>query len=108
MRLGCRTCFRLRECGNAWVSISLRLRSRIMSEAAKPSTSQPLVPIAKLAEFIAHALAAAGVPQEDGVQVAQLRAEADARGWDAHGVFRLPQYVKQIESGAVNPRPNIQ
>jgi LDH2 family malate/lactate/ureidoglycolate dehydrogenase len=23
-------------------------------------------------------------------------------------VFRLPQYVKQIESGAVNPRPNIQ
>ena len=35
-------------------------------------------------------------------------AEADARGGDAHGVFRLPQYVKQIESGAVNPRPSIQ
>jgi L-2-hydroxycarboxylate dehydrogenase (NAD+) len=79
-----------------------------MSEAAKPSTSQSLVPIAKLAEFIARALAAAGVPPDDAGQVAQLMAEADARGSDAHGVFRLPQYVKQIESGAVNPQPNIQ
>lgn len=35
-------------------------------------------------------------------------AESDARGGDAHGVFRLPQYVKQIQDGAVNARPNIQ
>jgi LDH2 family malate/lactate/ureidoglycolate dehydrogenase len=35
-------------------------------------------------------------------------AESDARGGDAHGVFRLLQYVKQIEGGTVNPRPNIQ
>jgi len=34
-------------------------------------------------------------------------AESDARGGDAHGVFRLPQYVKQIQEGAVNARPNI-
>jgi LDH2 family malate/lactate/ureidoglycolate dehydrogenase len=33
--------------------------------------------------------------------------ESDARGGDAHGVFRLPQYVKQIQDGAVNPRPNM-
>jgi LDH2 family malate/lactate/ureidoglycolate dehydrogenase len=33
--------------------------------------------------------------------------ESDARGGDAHGVFRLPQYVKQIQDGAVNPRPNV-
>jgi LDH2 family malate/lactate/ureidoglycolate dehydrogenase len=35
-------------------------------------------------------------------------AESDARGGDAHGVFRLPQYVNQIQDGAVNARPNIQ
>jgi LDH2 family malate/lactate/ureidoglycolate dehydrogenase len=56
---------------------------------------------------MSRALAAAGIPPEDAKQVAALMAEADARGGDAHGVFRLPQYVKQIQSGAVNPRPNI-
>jgi L-2-hydroxycarboxylate dehydrogenase (NAD+) len=78
-----------------------------MSEAAKPVAGQPLVGVATLVEFIARALAAAGIPPDDASQVATLMAEADARGGDAHGVFRLPQYVKQIQSGAVNPRPNI-
>jgi L-2-hydroxycarboxylate dehydrogenase (NAD+) len=78
-----------------------------MSETAKPAAGQPLVEIAKLIEFITRALAAAGIPPDDASQVAALMAEADARGGDAHGVFRLPQYVKQIQSGAVNPRPNI-
>src|ERR1700692_1717753 len=78
-----------------------------MSETAKPAASQPLVPIATLVEFISRALAAAGIPPEDSSQVAALMAEADARGGDAHGVFRLPQYVKQIQSDAVNPRPDV-
>src|ERR1700681_2143682 len=78
-----------------------------MSETAKPAASQPLVEIALLVEFIARALAAAGIPAEDASQVAALMAEADARGGDAHGVFRLPQYVKQIQSGGINARPNI-
>jgi L-2-hydroxycarboxylate dehydrogenase (NAD+) len=79
-----------------------------MSETAKPAASQLPVQIAKLVEFISRALVAAGIPPEDARQVAALMAEADARGGDAHGVFRLPQYVKQIQNGAVNPRPNIQ
>ena len=78
-----------------------------MSESAKSITSPQPVPVNRLVEFIARSLAAAGVPAEDARQVAALMAEADARGSDAHGVFRLPQYVKQIESGAVNPRPQI-
>jgi LDH2 family malate/lactate/ureidoglycolate dehydrogenase len=88
--------------------ITRRLRSRGMSETAKAAASQPLVEIAKIVEFITRALVAAGIPAEGAGQVAALMAEADARGGDAHGVFRLPQYVKQIQSGAVNPRPNIQ
>jgi L-2-hydroxycarboxylate dehydrogenase (NAD+) len=78
-----------------------------MSEGAKPAAGPARVEVAKLVEFIARALAAAGIPAEDARQVAALMAESDARGGDAHGVFRLPQYVKQIESGAVNPRPSI-
>ena len=33
--------------------------------------------------------------------------EADARGADGHGVFRLPQYIKRIQSGGINVTPNI-
>jgi len=78
-----------------------------MSETAKAAASPLPVKIPILVEFITRALAAAGIPPEDASQVAALMAEADARGGDAHGVFRLPQYVKQIQSGAVNPRPDI-
>ncbi len=79
-----------------------------MSETVKTMAGQPPVEIGKLVEFIARALVAAGIPPKDAHTVAALMAESDARGGDAHGVFRLPQYVKQIHSGAVNPRPDIQ
>jgi L-2-hydroxycarboxylate dehydrogenase (NAD+) len=78
-----------------------------MSETARPLAGHPPVEFGTLIEFISRALAAAGIPPEDAKQVAALMAEADARGGDAHGVFRLPQYVKQIQNGAVNPRPEI-
>src|ERR1700674_1293655 len=78
-----------------------------MSESAKPAPGQPGVRIAEIDGFITRALVSAGVPLEDASQVAALMAEADARGGDAHGVFRLPQYVKQIQSGGINARPNI-
>ncbi len=78
-----------------------------MSETAKPTPSQPRFEITEIVGFIKRALVSVGVPPEDASKVAALMAEADARGGDAHGVFRLPQYVKQIQSGAVNARPNI-
>ena len=78
-----------------------------MSESAQAAVSQPRVAIGALADFIARALAAVGVPLEDARVVSALMAESDARGADAHGVFRLPQYVKQIQQGAVNPRAKI-
>jgi LDH2 family malate/lactate/ureidoglycolate dehydrogenase len=78
-----------------------------MSETATPATGTPRVGITELKEFAARALASAGIPPEDAAQVAALMAEADARGADAHGLFRLPQYVKQIQSGGINPQPNI-
>ena len=33
--------------------------------------------------------------------------EADLTGADAHGVFRLPQYIRRIKAGGVNPKPSI-
>jgi L-2-hydroxycarboxylate dehydrogenase (NAD+) len=78
-----------------------------MSEAAKPVQVQTVVSINEIVDFITRGLVSVGVPPADSRQVATLMAESDARGGDAHGVFRLPQYVKQIQDGAVNSRPNI-
>src|ERR1700680_3029268 len=78
-----------------------------MSETAKPAAGQRHVGITELQGFVARALVSAGIPPGDATQVAALMAEAHARGGDAQGVFGLPQYVKQIQSGGINARPNI-
>jgi LDH2 family malate/lactate/ureidoglycolate dehydrogenase len=61
----------------------------------------------KLAGFIVRAFAAAGLPQRDAAIVADLMTEADLRGSDTHGVFRLPQYVRRIRAGGINTSPDI-
>jgi len=65
------------------------------------------VSIGELVAFIARVLEAVGLPARDALRVAELMAEADARGADGHGVFRLPQYVKRIQAGGINTRPDI-
>jgi LDH2 family malate/lactate/ureidoglycolate dehydrogenase len=44
--------------------------------------------------------------EEAGI-CARLMGEADLTGADAHGVFRLPQYVRRLKAGGFNKRPNI-
>src|SRR5215470_1224045 len=66
------------------------------------------VPAAAIAGLIEDALGKAGLPAADAAKVAELMTEADLTGADAHGVFRLPQYVRRLRAGGVNPRPNIQ
>ncbi len=34
-------------------------------------------------------------------------ARSDISGADGHGVFRLPQYIRRIQTGGINTRPNI-
>jgi len=57
--------------------------------------------------FIAASLQTVGLPPTDAERVGALMAEADARGADGHGVFRLPQYVRRIKAGGINTRPQI-
>jgi LDH2 family malate/lactate/ureidoglycolate dehydrogenase len=63
--------------------------------------------ISELQAFIARVLKCAGLPDKDADSVATLMAQADAQGSDGHGVFRLPQYVKRIQTGGINPRPEM-
>lgn len=74
-------------------------------EAASPlSVASP----EDLCDFIAGAMQAVGLPRNDGEEVGRLMVEADLTGADAHGIFRLPQYVHRIQGGAVNTRPRIE
>src|SRR5216110_2109283 len=65
------------------------------------------VPVAAVKGLIEDALAAAGLPRPDAAKCAALMAEADLTGADAHGVFRLPQYVRRLKAGGFNAHPNI-
>ncbi len=65
------------------------------------------IPTAAVAGLIADAMVKAGVPAADAPKIAELILEADLIGADAHGVFRLPQYIQRLQLGSTNPRPNI-
>ena len=62
----------------------------------------------ELIRFASEAFIAVGLPAADAQAVATLMIEADLVGADAHGIFRLPQYIRRIEGGAVNRTPAIQ
>jgi LDH2 family malate/lactate/ureidoglycolate dehydrogenase len=65
------------------------------------------IPLSAVTGLIADAFVSLGVPAADAAKVATLMVEADLTGADAHGVFRLPQYVRRMKGGAVNPRADI-
>lgn len=61
----------------------------------------------RLRTFIGDAFRAVGMPEADAQTVAELMTQADLYGADAHGVFRVPQYVGRIRAGGVNVQPNV-
>ena len=65
------------------------------------------IPTTAVTALIVDAMSKAGVPANDAAKIAELMLEADLIGADAHGVFRLPQYIQRLKLGSTNPRPNI-
>ena len=57
--------------------------------------------------FIDDVFVAAGLPAGDASRIAELMTEADLTGADAHGIFRLPHYIRRLKAGGVNPKPSI-
>ena len=78
-----------------------------MMDATREQDADHRFAAAAIENFISAALTAVGLPAVDAAKVAQLMTEADLTGADAHGVFRLPQYVRRIRAGGVNTRPRI-
>jgi len=65
------------------------------------------IPTAAVTAFIVDAMQKAGVPAGDANKIAELMLEADLIGADAHGVFRLSQYINRLKLGSTNAKPNI-
>jgi len=72
-----------------------------------PASRAARIPVGAVTSLIADAMAKAGLPAQDAAKVAELMVEADLVGADAHGVFRLPQYIQRLKLGSTNPRPTI-
>jgi L-2-hydroxycarboxylate dehydrogenase (NAD+) len=67
----------------------------------------PNVDLQHLSRFITDAFMAVGFPRDDAAIVAERMVEADIIGADAHGVFRLPQYIRRLRAGGVNANPQL-
>jgi L-2-hydroxycarboxylate dehydrogenase (NAD+) len=65
------------------------------------------LPAASCRQFIARVLGSVGLPANEADDVARFMTQADLRGADGHGIFRLAQYVRRIRAGGLNVRPQI-
>lgn len=62
----------------------------------------------ELYEFSREVFVRAGLPPRDADAETSALLWANLRGVDSHGVLRIPWYVENIDTGVMNPRPNIQ
>jgi LDH2 family malate/lactate/ureidoglycolate dehydrogenase len=60
--------------------------------------------IAQAAQFGARLLSAAGVPQEQAVEIAAHLAGSDAVGHPSHGLSLLPLYISDLQAGRIDAR----
>lgn len=76
-------------------------------KAAAVANDDIVVPVETLKAFGVDVLKRAGIPAADASKIIDLMVEADLTGAEAHGMYRLPQYVKRILAGGINKTPDI-
>lgn len=64
-------------------------------------------PVSRLQDWVRSLLEVLDVLPEHAATTAIRLLEADLRGRTGHGLIRIPQYVKRIEAGGINLRPEI-
>src|SRR5580692_9216628 len=74
-----------------------------------PASAETLsrVPAAAIQAFMTDAFCACGLPAADAAVTAGAMLDADLSGADAHGVFRLPAYVRNLQHKHINAHPDI-
>jgi ureidoglycolate dehydrogenase (NAD+) len=66
-----------------------------------------LVSADALLAFVEEILVAVGVPRPDAAIVADCLLTANLSGVDSHGIVRLAHYVRRLENGTIQTRPEI-
>jgi ureidoglycolate dehydrogenase (NAD+) len=61
----------------------------------------------ELRRLLAEIFQSRGVPEADGLLVANALVHANLRGVDSHGVMRVSHYVRRLEAGSINPKPQL-
>jgi LDH2 family malate/lactate/ureidoglycolate dehydrogenase len=87
----------------SWAYLSKTNELLIMDTPNAP----PRVSADRLRTFVSQTFENVGLPVDDARILGEFIVEADLRGTDTHGVFRLPLYVRRIKAGGVNLRPDI-
>lgn len=67
----------------------------------------PIIPAAALTQFARSLFVAAGVGAREADIVAQSLVGANLRGYDSHGVMRIPFYIAAIRDGRVRPGQSL-
>ncbi|MFW6058671.1 MAG: Ldh family oxidoreductase [Phycisphaeraceae bacterium] len=73
----------------------------------QPTASAVRVSYDDLYTFAREALQRVDVPEDSAALVARLLATNDLRGGLSHGTQQIPRYVHEIQTGTVNPQPNV-
>ncbi len=67
-------------------------------------TGETRVPAAELLALVARVFRSCGMAEEDAALLADSLVRADLGGVHSHGVLRVPEYVRKLTEGGVNPR----
>jgi len=67
----------------------------------------PDIKAESLAQFAASLFVAAGVGPREAKIVSTSLIGANLRGYDSHGVMRIPFYVAAIKNGRVKPNESL-
>ena len=65
------------------------------------------IPVERAVDFTRRAFLAAGVPEDDARKAAIALVDADLHGVSTHGIKNLTGYVRAVQSGRANGRPNV-
>jgi L-2-hydroxycarboxylate dehydrogenase (NAD+) len=76
-------------------------------QTSEQSEAPRKIPLAAMLAFTKEALLACSLPDADAATVTEAMIEADLTGSDAHGIFRLGQYVKILREGRINAKPQM-
>ena len=72
------------------------------------TTRGSVVSVDALTVFCHTVLTHVGMPLDDAALVVEALLDADLRGVETHGVVLLPNYVRRLQAGGINPQPNVQ